>query len=170
MWVTGYQPEETPEFDEVAEHVTTDFETEVKSQRFAEWYELARPTAEITITEPMLDAFRKQETDPDAGLQAFLAVRDAGIVDDLYLNYIIGTIYETKMDEAHSKKLGIEGNETLTPSQQAEITDLDIEIEKLRSQAVASYEQALAVLGSEPEIETRIANLTPNEAEVTSSD
>jgi foldase protein PrsA len=170
VWVTGYQPEEKPEYDEVAEHVTTDFETEVKSQRFAEWYELARPAAEITITEPMLDAFRKQETDLDAGLQAFLDIRDEGIIDDLYLNYIIGTIYETKMDVAVSKKLGIQGNETLTPSQQAEITNLDVEIERLRSQAVASYEQALAVLGSEPEIETRIENLTPNEAEVTSSD
>lgn len=170
VWVTDYQPEEKPEFDEVVEHVTTDFETEVKSQRFAEWYEIARPTAEITITEPMLQAFRKQQVDPDVGLQAFIAIRDAGTVDDLYLNYIIGTIYETKMDEANSQKRGIETNETLTPSQEAEITALDIKIERLRSQAVASYEEALVVLGSEPEIETRITNLTPEEAEVTSSE
>lgn len=170
VWVTEYQPEEKPEFNAVVEHVTADFETEVKSQRFTEWYELARPTAEIVITEPMLDAFRKQKVDPEAGLQAFIAVRDAGTADDLYLNYIIGTIYETEMDEAVSRKLGLEGSETLTPSQQAEITALDIEIERLRFQAVASYEEALAVLGSEPEIETRIANLTPEEAEVTPSD
>jgi len=169
IWVTDYQPEVKPSYEEVAERVTTDFEANVKSQLFTDWYAAARPVAEIIITDPMLDAYRKQQEDADVGLQAFIALRDAGSVDDLYLNYIIGTIYETKMDEATSKKRGIEGNETLTPSQQAQIASLEAEIEGYRSQAVASYEAALAALGSDPEIEARIDMLSPLEIEETDS-
>ena len=167
IWVTEYQPEVKPEYDEVAEYVTADFEAEVMTQRFTEWYAMARPMAEIVITEPMLDAFRKQQEDLDEGLQAFVALRDEGIVDDLYLNYIIATIYETKMDETRSQKLGIEGNESLTPSQQEAISALEAEIKTFQSEALASYEAALTVLGANPEIEARIEMLTFEEAEET---
>lgn len=165
IWVTEYQPEVKPEYDEVAEYVTADFEAEVMTQRFTEWYAMARPMAEIVITEPMLNAFRKQQNDIDEGLQAFVALRDEGIVDDLYLNYIIATIYETKMDETRSQKLGIEGNEGLTPSQQEAISALEAEIKTFQSQALASYEAALTALGSDPEVEARIEMLTLKEAE-----
>ena len=169
IWVTDYQPAVNPSYEEVAERVTTDFEANVKSQLFTEWYAAARPVAEIIITDPMLDAYRKQQEDADVGLQAFIALRDAGTVDDLYLNYIIGTIFETKMDEATSKKRGIEGNETLTPSQQAQIDALEAEIEGYRSQAVASYEAALAALGTDSEIKARIDMLSPLDIEETDS-
>jgi len=165
IWVAEYQPEVKPTYDEVADYVTADFEAEVMSQRFTEWYTIARPTATIVITEPMLNAFRKQQTDIDEGLQAFVTLRDEESVDDLYLNYIIATIYETKMDETRSQKLGIEGNENLTPSQQEAIRALESEIETFQSEALASYEAALIVLGSDPEIEARIQMLTIEEAE-----
>jgi hypothetical protein len=167
IWVAEHQPEVKPAYEEVAEYVTADFEAEVKSQRFTEWYTVARPMAKIVVNDAMLDAFRKQQVDLDEGLQAFIALRDAGTVDDLYLNYIIGTIYETKMDEASSKKRGIEGNETLTPSQQEQIAALEAEIGMYQSQALASYEAALAVLGTDPEIKARIEMLAPQEAEET---
>ncbi|MBE0636090.1 peptidylprolyl isomerase, partial [Candidatus Bipolaricaulota bacterium] len=170
IWVAEHQPEVNPAYEEVAEHVTADFEAEVKSQRFTEWYTVARPIAEIVVNDAMLDAFRKQQVDLDEGLQAFIALRDAGTVDDLYLNYIIGTIYETKMDEASSKKRGVEGNETLTPSQQEQIAALETEIGMYQSQALASYEAALAVLGTDPEIEARIEMLEPVETNESSSE
>lgn len=163
--VSEHQLEVNPEYQEVAEHVVADFEAEVKSQRFSDWYAIARPQAEIVILDAMLDAFRKQQENLEGGLQAFIALRDAGTVDDPYLNYIIGTIYETKMDVATSKKRGIEGNETLTPSQQAQITALQAEIAMHQSQALASYEAALAVLGTEPEIRARIEMLSPQDTD-----
>jgi len=163
--VTEYQPEVKPEYGEVAEYVIADFEAEVMSQRFTEWYAIARPMATIMVAEPMLAAFREQQEDLDQGLQAFVALRDEGSVDDPYLNYIIGTIYETKMYEVRSQKLGIEGNESLTPSQQEQIAALKAEIEAYQSLALASYEAALTALGSDPEIEARIEMLTPEEAE-----
>ncbi len=156
IWVTEHQPAVKPEFSQVAEHVTADFEANVKSQRFSDWYTVARPAADIVIADPMLDAFRKQQEDLDTGLQAFIELRDEGTVDDLYLNYIIGTIYETKMDEATSKKRGLEGNETLTPSQQEQLAALEAEISDYQAQALAAYSAAIAVLGTDPEIEARL--------------
>lgn len=161
IWVTDYQPEVKPPFEEVAESVAADYAEDVKTQRFTEWYALARPSAEVVIAEPMLHAFRTQQDDLELGLQAFVAIRNSGTTDDPYLNYIIGSIYETMMDNALSKKRGLEASATLTPSQQTQIVSLESEIESYKSQALASYEAALAILGSEPEIKTRIENLRP---------
>lgn len=163
LWVTDYQPEEKPEYEDIADLVTSDFEAEIMAQRFNKWYTVARPMADVSIEDPMLDAFRKQQVDIDQGLQAFLKVRDEGLVDDTYLDYIIGTIYETKADEAQSEKLGIEGNETITPSQQEQIDALEAKIETNRSQALASYRKALTRLGENAEIEARIQVLEPIE-------
>ena len=147
----------------MADLVTTDFEAEVMAERFNQWYTVARPMADISIEDLMLDAFRKQQVDIDQGLQEFLKLRDGNLVDDPYLDYIIGTIYETKMDEAQSKKVGIEGNETITPSQQDQIDALEAEIETNRTLALASYRAALAELGDNTEIEARIQVLEPVE-------
>jgi len=163
IWVTDYQPEQKPQYEDVTDLVTSDFEAEIMAQRFNEWYTVARPMADVSIEDPMLDAFRRQQVDIDQGLQAFLKLRNEGLVDDPYLDYIIGTIYETKAEEARSEKLGIEGNETITPSQQEQIDALEAEIETNRSQALASYRTALTRLGESAEIEERIQVLEPVE-------
>jgi len=159
IWVTDYQPAQTPQYDDVAEAVIADYEADVKSQRFSDWYATARPAANIVIADPILDAYRKQQEDLDTGLAAFLAIQDEGTVNEPYLGYIIGSIYESKMDEALSKKRGIEANETLTPSQQAQVAQLNAQIATYRDQAVAAYQTSLDALESEPEIEARIENL-----------
>ncbi len=170
IWVTDFQLEEKPDYEDVSDLVTSDFEAEIMSQRFNEWYTVARLAANISIKAPMLDAFRKQQNDLDQGLQAFIDLRDEGSVDDPYLGYIIGTIYETKMDEAQSEKLGIESNEAITPSQQEQIDALEAEIEMNRSQALASYRAALVLLESDPEIEEHIERLEPDEGNAASSE
>ncbi len=163
--VADHQSAHTPEYEEVAERVIADYETSVKSQRFTDWYSIARPAASIEITDPILDAYRKQQEDLDLGLAAFLALQSAGTTDDPYLGYMIGSIYETKMDEALSKKRGIEANEPLSPSQQAQIAQLDTQIAAFRNQAVAAYQASLRILGSEPEIKARVENLTVNDSQ-----
>ncbi|MFC2078970.1 peptidylprolyl isomerase [Candidatus Bipolaricaulota bacterium] len=163
LWVAEHQPEEKPEYEEVAAVVVADFEAEIMSERFNQWYTLARSTAEISIEDLMLDAFRKQQEDVDLGLQAFLKLRDEELVDDRYLDYIIATVYQTKMELARSEIQGIEGNETIAPSQQEQIAILEAEMETNRVQALASYRSALAELGGEnAEIEGRIELLEPS--------
>ena len=161
IWVTNHQPKEMPEYEDVTDLVTSDFETDIMAQRFNQWYTLARPMAVISIEDPMLDAFRKQQVDIDQGLQAFLKLRNEGLVSDPYLDYVIGTIYEAKSDEAQSEKLGIQGNETITPSQQEQIDALEAKIETNRSQALVFYRAALTRLGESAEIEARIQDLEP---------
>ncbi len=168
--VTDYQPGEKPEYEDVTDLVIEDFDAEIMAQQYNEWYTVARPAADISIEDPMLDAFRKQQDDLDQGLQAFLDLREEGLVDDPYLDYIIGTIYETKMDEAQSDKLGIEGNEAITPSQQEQIEALDDEIATYRSQALASHRASLALLESDPEIEAHIEMLDSAEDDEASSE
>ena len=106
----------------------------------------------------MLDAFRKQQESFDRGLLAYLKLRDESLVDDPYLNYIIGTIYETKMEEAQSEKRGLERD---SPSEQERIDALGAEIETNLTQALASYRAALTQLGEDAEIEARITALEP---------
>ena len=163
IWTTDYQPEEKPEYEDVADLVTSDFESDVMAQQFNQWYSVARSTAGISVEDLMLDAYRKQQVDTDQGLQAFIKLREEDEAADPYLDYIIGTIYETKMDEAQSEKLGIEGNETIAPSQQDQIDALETEIETNRILALASYRAALARLGENVEIEARIQVLDPSE-------
>jgi len=157
--VTDYRREQKPAYEDVADLVARDFDADVRAQQFDQWYTVARSTASISIEDLMLDAFRKHQEDVDQGLQAYLRLQDESLVDDPYLDYIIGTIYETKMDEAQSEKLGIEGNETIAPSQQERIDALEVEIETNRAQALTSYRAALTQLGEDAEIEARIQAL-----------
>ena len=151
--VTDYQPEHMPQYEDVADLVASDFDALAVEQRFEEWYTAARVAAIISIQDLMLDAFRKQQEDVDQGLQAYLRLRDEDMVDDPYLDYIIGTIYEIKMDEAQSRRLGI------ASGQQEQIDALDAEIETNRSQALASYRAALSQLEDNAEIDARIKSL-----------
>ncbi|MFC2095739.1 peptidylprolyl isomerase [Candidatus Bipolaricaulota bacterium] len=151
--VTDYQPEHMPTYEDVADLVAGDFDALVVDQRFEEWYTAARVAAIISIEDLMLDAFRKQQEDVDQGLQAYLRLRDEGLVDEPYLDYIIGTIYEMKMDEAQSRRLGI------ASGQQEQIDAVEAEIETNRSQALASYRAALSQLEDSAEIDARIKSL-----------
>lgn len=159
IWIAEHQPAEKPEYEDVEDLVTNDFEASIKAERFNQWYTIARSTATIGVEDLMLDAFRKQQEDVNRGLQAFREIRGEGLVDAPYLDYIIATIYETKMDQARSEKLGIEGNETITPSQQEQINTLEALIATNRNSALASYREALLRLGDIAEIQARIEAL-----------
>jgi hypothetical protein len=154
--VTDYQPAEAPEYEDVADVVATDFDAEIKAQRFDQWHAVALSTARISVNDLMLDAFRKQRENVDEGLQAYLKLRDESLVGDPYLNYIIGTIYEAKMQEAQSEKLNIERD---SPSQQEQIAAFGAEIETNRNEALASYRAALIQLEGDTKIEERIRAL-----------
>ena len=161
IWVTDYQAEEKPEYEDVVDRVISDFEAEIMAQRFNQWYAVARSIADISIEDLMLDAFRMQQFDVDKGLQAFLKLRDEDLTDDVYIDYIIAAIYETKMDEAKMAKRDIEGSETIAPNQQEQIDELEAEIETNRTLALVSYRAALARFEDNAEIEERIRVLDP---------
>lgn len=161
LMVTDYQPAEQPAFQDVRERVTNDYDIAVTAQRFDEWYAAERAKAVIVIQDPMLAAFRKLKGDTDLGLEAFLSLRDGDQVDDPYLGFIIGTIYEAKMSEAESAKSTLQAYMTRTPSQEAELVALETTINANRNKAITAYYEALSNFEEHPEIEARIERLNP---------
>ncbi len=161
--VTDYKPASSPEYADVADQVAEDYQADIRAQRFNDWYTGTRPTAQITIEDPVLAAYRLQQNNTGQGLQAFLDLRDEGTVDEKYLSYIIGTIYESMMEDAQSQKQQLESGDAITDSQQQQIDALNTEIAARRSQAIAAYQDQLAQLGGEDaQIEQRIAILQSN--------
>ncbi len=163
IWVTGYQAAESPEYEDVAEDVLANYEAAIRSERFGQWYNAARPLAEISIQDPMLNAFRLQNEDIETGLNEFVRLQDEGLVDEPYLDYVIGNLYETLMEEAEAEKQGLESAETISEDQQVQIEALEARIEALRQQALAEYQAALETLGEDAQVQARIDALTPAE-------
>ncbi len=163
--VMDYQAAATTSFEEAVDQVRDDYESNVRAESFSAWVNATRPEAIIVIEDPMLNAFRiLQSGDAEASLAAFLELRDTGGTDDPYLEYVIGSVYETLMEEARSKKLGIEGHESLTPSQQEEIIQLQAQMDEYLELALTTYREALVQLDDDPELKARIQALDPPEA------
>ena len=158
--VTGYLPENKPEYEDIANLVTEDYRAEIMDQHFAQWHKDARSIADISVEDALLKAYRMLQEDEDQGLQALLDLRDAGTSDDLYLSYIIGTVYESRMDKAKSEQSILDGYMTITPSQQQQAELLQDQITANRNKALAFYGESLALFGSHAEIEARIQFLS----------
>ena len=158
---TDYMSARQPEFGEVADRVADDYAADLEAQRFEDWYESARDAAEIVILDPILSAYRKQIEDVDEGLQAFETLLDEGQIDEPYLGFIIGMIYETKMNEAASAREILLSYMTRTPSQEQELASLEIEMNANRNKAITAYYASLENFGSHLEIEARIDRLNP---------
>jgi parvulin-like peptidyl-prolyl isomerase len=159
--VTDHRDAKSPTYDEVADDVFSDYEADIRSQRFSTWYSSIRPLAQISVVDPMLNAYRIQGEDTEKGLQEFIRLRDENLVDEPYLEYIIGTIYESLMEEARSQKQEIENSDTITADQQAQIDALDVKIESLRLQTLEAYRAAVESLGGDDQIEAQIEILDP---------
>jgi len=170
IWVTDYQAAESPEYEDVADDVLADYEADIRSERFSQWYSAARPVAEITVLEPMLNAFRLQDESVETGLNEFIRLRDEALVDEPYLGYLIGSLYETLKEEAEAQKQELESAETITEDQQAQIEALEAEIETLGQQALAEYQAALETLGEDAQVQARIDALTPAETVIDDSE
>ncbi|MBE0636012.1 peptidylprolyl isomerase [Candidatus Bipolaricaulota bacterium] len=159
--VTGYQPEVKPEYSDVADLVAEDFAAETADAHFSQWNTNAHATATILIEDELLRAYNTFEEDADRGLQAFLDLHASGKVDDPYLGYIIGTIYDLRMSKAQAAQEAFNSYMTLTPSMQDEVNRLNAEIRLNRDKAMAFYRESLALLGSDAQIEARLVVLDP---------
>ncbi len=148
-----------PEFAEVAERVRTDATAEVASQRFDEWLKRARQEATIVITDPILHAMYMKGKDLDQGIAAFERIREEGQVQEKYLSFIIGSLYEEKMAELESEKELVESKFPEGPEREAQIAAIDEAIERARQSALAAYRRALTELPGDEDVLERIAAL-----------
>jgi parvulin-like peptidyl-prolyl isomerase len=151
--VTDKKAAAQSELADVRAQVEADAKQEVVTERANTWYTEVMAAAVVTVRDPMLSAARQQRINIDLGLEAFEALRAAGTVDQPYLPYIIGTLYENRIQNLTRAKTQLEASET---PDAAEIAALTTQIQEARDKAVAAYQETLQLTGSDPEVEARI--------------
>jgi foldase protein PrsA len=173
--LTDHKDATSPEYDDVADQVREAAEDEIVSERFQTWYEEAFDAADIEVLDPVLNAMRLQMEDVDAGLAEFERLKAEGTVEEPYLSYIIGSIYEMKMTDAESEITTLEGQEeddaATDPATAESIAEFEATSLEMRELALAAYRDALADFGgTNSEIEAKIASLELEPADTESAD
>jgi parvulin-like peptidyl-prolyl isomerase len=141
------------ELADVRDRVEADAKQEVVTERANTWYTEVMAAAVVTVRDPMLSAARQQRINIDLGLEAFEALRAAGTADQPYLPYIIGTLYENRIQNLTRAKTQLEASEA---PDAAKIAELTAQIQAARDKAVAAYRETIQLAGSDPDVEARI--------------
>jgi len=162
--LTGHEEESHPELAEVVDQVRLDAKGKVITEHFGLWYKDTYAAAAISVELPLVDAIRKQREDIELGLAAFERVKEQALVEDPYLPFIIGSIYETMMNDALAEKVELEAAGSEDPQRAADIAVLETQIEEAREKALTAYQEALDQLGGDAEIAVRIEALAPQAA------
>jgi len=156
-----------PELGDVIDQVRTDHEEEVLNERLQVWFEGVYEDAEFEILLPLVNAMWIRQEDIDLGIAAFAEVRDGGAVDEPYLSYILGSLYETKVREAQMEKASLGTDEADSPEAAARIEAVDARIVDSLTHALAEYRLAQQAISSDASIPTKIAELEAELAEAT---
>ncbi len=151
--VTDKKPATQPPFADVQAKVEADAKQEAITERANAWYAEVMAAAEVTVIDPILSAARLQRTNSDLGLAAFEELWKAGTVDEPYLPYVIGTLYESRIQNLTRTKTQLEAAETPDAAKIAEVT---AQIDDAKAKAVAAYQSALAKTGADADIQARI--------------
>jgi len=158
--VTDRQEAFEPELEDVTDQVRADLVEGILSDRLQTWFDGVYEAAEFDILLPLVEATWAQMEDVDLGIEAFERIRDEGTVDEPYLTYIIGTLYETKLDDARNEKATLESDASDDPELAAQIEVVEARIAEYRDKALAEYRLALETVGAEdPSIQAKISEL-----------
>ena len=95
--VTDRQEAIEPELAEIEEQVREDAERALAIERGAAWSDQAYEAATVDVFLPLIAAQIALWQDDDRGLEAFEALFEADELDEPYLGYILGSIYESRM-------------------------------------------------------------------------
>ncbi len=163
--VTDRQEAEEAVFDDKRDQVRTDVEEARLREIFGDWMDHALDDAELDIHDPVLNAWHIQDEDLDKGIAAFVQIRDDGASDDEYLAFIIGALYQERMEKTETELTRLTDEDSDAPDRQARMEELQQRIEADREAALAAYREAVAELGEVQAILDRIDRLdtTPSE-------
>ena len=169
--VTDRQEASEPELQDVIDQVRADLVEEVRSDRLQTWFDGVYEAAEFDILLPLVEATWEQLEDVDLGIEAFERIRDEGTVEEPYLPYIIGTLYETKLYGARNEKSVLESDAADDPEAAAQIAAIEARIVEYRDKALAEYRLALETVGDEdPSIQAKISELEAQLTEESGAD
>ncbi len=134
--VTDRREHETPSFAEIESDVRTDYVEEQTAETFAAWVEEAVDAADVVIAIPEINAYLLQLKDTDLGLAEFERLRDENLSDDPYVDYYIGSIYESKMNLAKQDLATLQSIEEQVELSQIVVDDETL-ADELRGRLVA---------------------------------
>ncbi|MBC7169885.1 immunoglobulin domain-containing protein [Candidatus Bipolaricaulota bacterium] len=157
--VTDRREASEPTFEEVADRVRADAEAALVRERFDAWLNEVRRNAVVVIDDPILQAMYVRSADLDQGIAAFERIREEGKVEEPYISFIIGSLYEEKMADLESDKELLETEFPEGPEREAQIAALDEAIDAARQAALAAYRRALEELPGDEDVLERIAAL-----------
>jgi len=135
--VTDRQEALEPNLADIEAEVREDAERAIAIERTTRWSDEAYAEASVALYLPLVDAQLTLWEDEDLGLEAFRTLFEADELDEPYLGYILGSIYESKM------------------RQTSESGDLEA-AEAARLDALSAYRAAQERAGEDPDIEQRI--------------
>ena len=151
--VTDKKAAVTAVFADVQAKVEADAKQEVVTQRANDWYKNVMAAAVVAVNDPMLDAARQQRINSDSGLAAYETLWQAGTVDEPYLPYIIGTLYESKIQDLKTKKTQLQAAASPDATQ---IADITTQIADAFTKAIAAYQSALTRTPGDATIQSRL--------------
>jgi len=162
--VTERREAHTPTLAEVQEQVREDFVNEETSRRFEEWYDALYESSDIEITLALAEAYILQQEDLEAGLAAFERLEQSGEVNDPYLPYYIGRVYEALAVRKAGERDPLLDIEEPTEEEQAQMEDLLREQEAYENAALAKYLVALEEVNADEDFVNRVLMLDPDSA------
>jgi len=158
--LADYREAADPDFETSRAQIIEDYEKGILDNAFRVWYETARAEAVVEIAMPLLDAYRVYQEDPDAGFQGYLDLRAEGAIDDPVLNFLIGKIYQEKLEVALTRREELEVADSSDEGVAAELAELEQQIPVYRMNAIESLQAALVSYGgTDPSILQRIQDL-----------
>ncbi len=146
-----------PELADVRDKVEADAKQETVTERANTWYTEVMASAAVTVSDPLLNAARLQRINIDLGLEAYESLWQAGTLSEPYLPYIVGTLYENRMQTLTRTKTQLEAAET---PDAAQIAETAAQIADAKAKAIAAYRDAVARSGGDAGVQARIDALT----------
>jgi Tfp pilus assembly protein PilF len=137
--LTDRKAAHTPTLEETRDQVLEDYQGEIGNERFDAWYEEVSGQAQGKVNLPTVDAFIKYQEDIDSGLEAFESLENEGYVEDPYVPYYIGRIYEEKLETARAEKKTLEEKEEKTEEEVARIDELSQQMDTYKAEAIENY-------------------------------
>jgi foldase protein PrsA len=163
--VTDRREAASPTLEEIEDEVREDALEEERTAQFQTWFSGIEENAEIDVLLPLVAASQRRDEDLDAGLEAFEALVDDEAVNEPYLQFYIGDIYETKMRMALEEQAVLEAGEEISDEDAARIEQLGNDAETYRLAAIDAYELALAEIGVDAGLEGRLERLRGDDEE-----
>lgn len=147
---------QVPSFEEIRDKVKQDYVSEKENKKYQDWYNKVKNNAEIEIKLPVVKAYRTAQDDFQTGLEAYKKLEEQPEVNDPYVPYYIGRLYQRRADEL--------GNQS---ESSAEVENVQEKISEYEEKAVDNYLEVVRQTGSsDGDLLSRVKGLVPKNAEV----